>query len=106
MKLLKRLFITLTLSLLFTATTAAQSGWNSGSFYAYQGQSITETAFQNEYSPFCNCYVTVRYCRQLNWYQEYHSGYIYLWNYNTGQWYTEWKEGYYWYCTWSRWYAC
>ncbi len=89
---------------LIVNSSYAQSGWNTGNYYAYQGNSTTETYFQNEFDYYCNCTVTVRYCRQLTWYQEYRSGYVNLWGPNG--WYSEYQEGYAWYCTWSQWYRC
>lgn len=106
MKTLKKAILTLALLFGLAIGASAQSRYNTGRYYAYQGQSTTQTSYQNEYNAYCNCYVTVRYCRQLNWYQEWHSGYIYYWNSYTGQWYSEWKQGTFWYCTWSGWYRC
>lgn len=88
----------------------AQSGWNSERYYAYRGKQTTETTYDKVWNNYYGRYVSVRYCRKLNWYQEYHSGYIYYWRYNSNngryQWVSEWKEGSFWYCIWSNWYTC
>lgn len=101
---MKKLLLTLFLLLGITIGSYSQSGWTSGNYYAYKGQNVTESSWATEYSIFCNCYVNVRYCRQSYWYQEYYSGYIYLWGPNG--WYTEWKEGTYWYYSFGNWYLC
>lgn len=82
----------------------SQSGWTSGRYYAYQGQTTTQTQYKNVYNQWCNCWQTVRYCRQTNWYKEYRAGYVYYWGQNG--WYSKWEEGYFWYYTWSAWYQC
>lgn len=103
MKLFKNLLITLVLFFSVIIGADAQSGWNEGYYYAYQGGSDVS----------CGSVYTItngngftwwtegwQSCQQREWYQEYKSGYIYLWNSSTGQWYTEWREGYFWYFTW------
>ncbi len=104
MKLLRNLLLTVIFTVGLAIGAEAQSGWSTGNYYAYQGESRIDYTYNNEYNFYCNCYVTVRYCRQLNWYQEYHSGYVYVWGPNG--WYTQWQEGYFWYCTWTGWYVC
>lgn len=105
---MKRCLILLCLLLLIFSTNA-QSGYSTGNWYAYQGQSTIETTYKSVWNDF-NGWQNVRYCRQLNWYQEWHAGYVYYWQWDSfhGQyrWKRQWKEGNYWYCTWSDWYVC
>lgn len=101
-------------SILFILTcsgkSAAQSGWSTNRWYAYQGESRIETAYQREWNPYYETYTNVRYCRQLNWHQEWYAGYVYYWQwdpyYRQYRWSSQWQEGYFWYCTWSGWYGC
>lgn len=107
---IKKLLLLLSFSLFLGIAVQAQSSWQSGRYYASKGQTTTETTYKNQWNSYYGRYVNTRYCRQLNWYQEYHSGYVYYWQYdpyyNSYRWASEWKEGYFWYCTWSGWYAC
>jgi hypothetical protein len=111
MKTLKKSILTILILFFFAiSSTFAQSGWSSGNYYAYKGRSVIQTTYQNEWNSYYGRYVNVKYCQKLNWYQEYHSGYVNYWRYNSYygryQWVTEWKEGSFWYCTWSNWYTC
>ncbi|MCB0550512.1 MAG: hypothetical protein KDD19_23285 [Phaeodactylibacter sp.] len=108
---IRRVLIVFSLLLAVSLTpTDAQSSWQSGRYYASRGQTATQTTYRNEWNTYYGSYVNARYCRKLNWYQEYHSGYVYYWRYdpyyNSYRWASEWKEGYFWYCTWSNWYGC
>ena len=103
MKALKKSLLVLIFALVSTVGLS-QSGWNTGKYYAYQGGTQTQYQYQNVWSNWCNCYQTVKYCRQLSWYKEYRSGYVYYWGSNG--WYSQYKEGYYWYCNWTGWYVC
>ena len=110
MKLFKRVLATIMLLAAFTfavpSTATAQSGWSTGNYYAYEGQSWTD--WKNEFVGYNQWGQAVyqRYCRQTNWYREYRSGYYKTWNAQTGRWTSQWYEGYQWYCTWSAWYYC
>jgi hypothetical protein len=94
--------ITLVLAfLLCTAGLNAQSGWIEKQWYESQGGSdrtcgpvvsVLKTNGPNYW------YEGWQTCRDRNWYQEYHSGYVYLWGPNG--WYTEWQEGYFWAFNW------
>lgn len=100
-------FLILVVMVLITDSLTAQTNWRTGNIYFERGTTgvtcgstyvITNTdglrvwneGWQN--------------CRRRNWYQKYYSGYIYLWGYlpNLGRygWYSEWREGYFWYFTW------
>jgi hypothetical protein len=106
----KTILLTALFGFLAVSTTFAQSGWNSSNYYAYRGQSSIQTSYQTEWNSYYGMYVNVKYCQKLKWYQEYHSGYVYYWQYDSysGQykWKSQWKEGNFWYCTWSGWYRC
>ena len=111
MKLLKKTLPIYCLLLMMTIGTAfSQSGWRTSRWYASAGESRTETTYKREWNAYQRCYQSVRYCRQLSWYQEWHAGYIYYWRYNasTGsyQWVSEWQQGNFWHCNWSGWYPC
>jgi|SRR6056297_2525583 len=103
MKALKRLLLVFSFTVI-SLISYSQSGWSTGRYYAYQGQSTTQYQYKTVYDYWCKCYKTVKYCRQLNWYQEYRSGYVYYWG--PSGWYSQYREGYFWYCTWSGWYSC
>lgn len=79
----------------------AQTGWSSSKYYAQRGgvgltcgptYVIRNTDGWNYWNE------GWQNCRKRVWYQEYHSGYIYLWGPNG--WYREWRQGNYWYFTW------
>lgn len=101
---MKNIFLILAFSLL-SLQSFSQSGWNSGEYYAYQGQTVEECGYvypkYDYYGNFLGNYVS---CRLLTWESTTYSGYINYWNYNTGSWYSEWRSGSYWYCYWSGWY--
>lgn len=100
---MKRIILILLFALL-SNIGISQSGWSAGNYYAYQGESVTQTSYQPMWNSYCLCYQNVLACRQLTWYQEYFEGYIYIWGPNG--WYQEYRSGYYWYCYWSNWYIC
>ncbi|NRB52547.1 MAG: hypothetical protein HRU41_33105 [Saprospiraceae bacterium] len=111
MKPFKTLALTFTfLMFLGIGTGFSQSGWSTSRWYAKEGRSSVQTSYQKQWNAYYGRYVSVRYCRKLNWYREWHAGYIYYWRYDNYygryQWAREWKEGYFWYCTWSGWYQC
>ena len=86
------------------SSTNAQSGWQQGNYYQYQGSVFWQPCSQI-YPKFNNFGQGIGFyqCREVTvWHQEWRQGYIYLWNANTGQWYTEWKQGTFWYFTWNR----
>lgn len=97
---MKKIAIALTF-LLCTAVIHAQNGWIAGNMYAEQGGSdrtcgpVVSVLKTNGYTSWYEGWQT---CRDRNWYQEYHSGYVYLWGPNG--WYTEWQEGYFWAFNW------
>ena len=83
-------------------TTQAQSGWQQGEFYQYRGSVFSEPCSQpypkhNAYGYYEGIFQCIR---TTVWRQEWRQGYIYLWNFNTGQWYSEWRQGTFWYYTW------
>ena len=80
---------------------SAQSNWQEGRYYQYQGGSditcgntfvYTNTDGWNYWNE------GWQYCRKRVWHKEYRSGYVYLWSQEG--WYREWKEGYFWYFNW------
>lgn len=101
---MKKFLLILTLAILSNLSTA-QSGWSAGNYYAYQGQAIEECGYSypkyDYYGYFIGYYAT---CRLLVWESVTYSGYVNYWNYETGQWYSEWHTGTFWYCYWSGWY--
>ncbi len=94
----------------FSLDSFAQNQWATGRFYGSRGQSLTENTYRTEYNPYTGLYFNSKYCRQLTWYQEYYSGYVYYWQYSpaNGQytWVNKWDQGSFWRCTWSAWYNC
>ncbi|WP_143524978.1 hypothetical protein [Labilibacter marinus] len=82
--------------MIFGVNTYAQRGWSSGNFYSERGN------VWKEYSCDRMAYRTVV------WHQEYHEGYVRTWRYNpyNGRYYwaSEWRSGYFWNYSWSRWY--
>lgn len=95
-------FILSLVFVLFTTFLVAQSGWSAGNYYAYQGQSYTECGSPYYKTDYYGRYIgTYKSCRDFVWQQQWYSGYIYLWNANTGSWYQEWREGTSWRCYWS-----
>lgn len=104
MKLLKKILLTLTIVLGLAIGASAQSNWQTGRWYQYQGQSWTQ--WQNVivgYDNWGNAIVR-RKCRQTIWYSEQYSGYVYVWGPNG--WYRENYSGYAWKCYWGSWYWC
>lgn len=106
MRRLKNFLLVMSFLIMGITTSFSQSGYQTGRYYAYQGATTTQTDYRNVYNAWCNCWQTVKYCRQLSWYQEYREGYVYYWNYQTNSWYYKYESGYFWYCTWSGWYMC
>jgi hypothetical protein len=101
---MKKLILALVFSLV-TIWAVAQSGWSSGQYYAYKGQTIEQCGnAYPKYDAWGNWYGNFVSCRVLKWEQQQYSGYVYYWNSNTGQWYSQWQSGYSWYCWWSGWY--
>ena len=92
----------LLVGLLLTFTTLAQSGWQSGNYYSYRGQTVKDCGYTyagniSYYDGFGNPhYYIFRNCQILSWRQEYYSGYIYYWG--PSGWYTQYQQGTFWYC--------
>ncbi len=104
MKLLKKIMLTIALLLGLTIGAYAQSGWNTGEWYQYQGETWTEWQTVITGYDFFGNPLYSRKCRQTTWYSESYSGYVYVWGPNG--WYTQWYSGYAWKCYWSNWYWC
>ena len=88
----------ITLSL-FSPVSNAQSGWQAGQYYQYEGQRVTE------WDPYYFVRTPLGYERRyriLQWERQSHSGYIYVWN--GWSWVTQWQNSYAWYWWWSGWY--
>ncbi len=104
MKLFKKALLTLVFILGVTIGASAQSGWNTGQWYQYQGQSWTD--WKDVFVGYDGWGMPIyrRQCRNTVWYSEYYSGYTYVWGPNG--WYTQWYSGYAWKCYWSNWYWC
>jgi hypothetical protein len=88
----------ITLSI-FSPVSNAQSGWQAGQYYQYQGQIIKE--YDPYYSVMTPLGIERRY-RILQWERQSYSGYIYVWN--GWGWVTQWQNSWAWYCWWSNWY--
>ena len=104
MNLVKKVLFSLALLLTISFTSTAQSGWRSGTYYAYQGQTWVDYSYRTVGFDQWNRPIVRKMCRQNSWYQQQRSGYIYLWG-NNG-WYKEWRSGNFWYYKWSGWYYC
>lgn len=104
------LILTVFLCLNMINSATAQSGWSTSRHYASRGQAKIESTYRSVWNPQYGVYQNVRYCRKLQWYQEWYSGRVYYWQHNsyTGQYYwaSKWEEGTFWYCNWSGWYVC
>lgn len=101
---MKKFIISLLVSLFITLGATAQSGWRTGRIYAERGQTWTQwkidiVGYDGWGNPIYD-----KICRQTYWHQKWYRGYVYVWGPNG--WYTTWREGSYWYCTWGRWYRC
>lgn len=94
---IKRFLLCLVLAFVVPVYAGAQSGWQSGEYYQYQGQWVKEYSPNVEYYP--GYYV--RYYRVLQWERQMYSGYIYVWN-GYG-WSTQWWSSWAWYCWWGGW---
>jgi len=101
---LKKFLLPLLFTICFVGNTIAQSGWQTGNWYQYQGQTWTEWQDVFVGYDFFGNAMYQRMCRNTTWYKEYRSGYVYLWG--PSGWYTQWYEGYAWSCYWSNWYRC
>lgn len=87
------------LALICVLNFNAQSGWSSGNYYAYKGQeSISCGSPYSTFDGYGNYTGTYKMCRKLVWEQRQYSGYINYWGPNG--WYTQWYNGYTWYCYW------
>jgi hypothetical protein len=95
---MKKFLLSLVLSLV-TLFSFAQSGWQAGQYYQYQGQRVKE--YDNYYTYYFAGGYQKRY-RILQWEQQQYSGYIYVWN--GYSWYTQYTNSYAWYCYWTNWY--
>ena len=86
-------------TLLLAEPTQAQSGWQAGQYYQYEGQRVTEwDPYYLARTPFG----FERRYRILQWERQYRSGYIQVWN--GWSWVSQWQTSYAWYCWWSNWY--
>jgi hypothetical protein len=96
--------------MLIAQHVSAQNGWQANTIYSVKGQTSTQTTWFTEYDRYTGFYYDVKYCRQLNWYEEYQAGQVYFWKYNsfTGQYYwaSQRRQGNFWYCTWTGWKRC
>jgi len=96
---MKKLFLTLLITL-FSFIGYGQSGWSTGRYYQYKGETWTQTTWS----------YGQRYCRTVKWHKTYRRGYVYRWVYDphfsTYRWVSKWYEGYSWYYIWSSWYYC
>lgn len=104
MNLFKKALLSIVLFLGLTFTSFSQSGWQSGYYYAYQGENWTEWRIVTVGYDYYGNPINQKQCRQTFWYKEYREGYVYYWGPNG--WYKEWKSGYFWYYTWGNWYLC
>jgi len=105
-RLMKQKQISAVILLLLTLNCRSQSGWQVGQYYQYRGEETTTCG--PVYNITCVDYYNNPYvcgqaqnCRTLHWEQEYYSGYVNLWG--AYGWYTQWLQGYYWYCYWEDW---
>lgn len=101
MKLFKKLALTIALVAGMAIGAQAQSGWQSGRYYAYKGGSDVvcgpvQTVYKS--NGYVNWTEGWKTCKKRNWYQEYRSGYVWYWGPNG--WYQKFQEGYFWYFTW------
>lgn len=106
-----KLFKTFLLSLfmLVGLITFSQSGYSTNTYYATQGQyTNTHVGYVRQWvsTPFGGYYTTCSQYRETLWKSAYGSKQVRVWNYNTGQWYWEWQEGYYWYYIWNYYTRC
>jgi hypothetical protein len=108
MKMPTRKFLIIVLA--FISLDSFAQEWVTGRYYGYRGQTLIENTYRTEYNPYSGLYFNNKYCRQLTWYQEYYSGYVYFWQYSPAhglyRWANNWQEGNFWRCTWSDWYSC
>lgn len=95
---------------IFSTYTYAQQGWTENHIYQVRGGSETQTNIQTEWNPWIGYYENIMYCRTLNWHQQYYSGQVYHWEWNsyyrTYRWQSQWREGFFWQCNWSGWARC
>lgn len=101
---MKRLIITIILSIFFTLTSFSQ--YSASQYYATQGEVQTQVTYRQEYNMRYNRFETVRYCRQTIWKQDYYTGDVYYYHNYYKTWYTQRQSGYFWYFYWSDWYRC
>jgi hypothetical protein len=98
---MKKFILALILSL-STLFTIAQSGWQSGNYYMYQGQTTEQCGSTYVLQDNWGYSYYYQDCRILRWETRQYSGYVYVWV--NGYWTTQWYNGYTWYCYWSPWY--
>lgn len=84
---------------ILTFKSHAQNGWVQGNWYVNQGaEDIICGDYFYVWNPYYRYNETWQKCTKRRWYQEYRSGYIYLWG--PYGWYQEWREGYFWSFNW------
>jgi len=88
----------LILMLAFSLSSFGQNGWRYGYHYEQRGQTWTETRWFNG----------MQYYRRVIWHQTRGYYQVYYWQYDPWShryyWRTQWRNGWSWYYTWSRWY--
>ncbi len=98
---IKKLIYTIAaiVTLFLAEPTQAQSGWQAGQYYQYEGQrTIDCDPFWVKATPFG----IERRCRILQWEKQYYTGNIQVWN--GWQWVSQWQTTWAWYCWWGPWY--
>lgn len=96
----KLVFLMIMCFALISTTINAQSGWQQGNYYQYQGSIFWEPC-SAVYPKFNNFGQRIGYfqCRRTTvWHQEWRQGYIYIWG--PYGWETRWQQGNFWYFTW------
>jgi len=76
---IKKVILPLFFTLFLFSNTFTQSGWQTGNWYQYQGQSWTEWQDVFVGYDFFGYPMYQRMCRNTTWYKEYRTGYVNVW---------------------------
>lgn len=103
-----KLYILSLIISVFLFESNGQTVYSASRWYGFEGESRVEKKYEWTWNGYQ--YVNLSYCRRLDWYREWHSGYIYFWQWDSYigyyRWVSQWQEGSFWHCSWSAWYGC